>query len=72
MTTTKKHSPYIAVLQFLKALTSPSMVIFLADWNFSGDQEESKNDSAFSACVAQVAYDELQQFTGDPGHALIK
>ncbi|XP_066494225.1 meiosis initiator protein [Tiliqua scincoides] len=43
-----------------------------ADWNFSSDQGGSKNKSVFSACVAQVAYDKLWQYTEEPGHSLIK
>ncbi|KAJ6663745.1 hypothetical protein lerEdw1_009824 [Lerista edwardsae] len=42
------------------------------DWNFNSNQGESKNDSLFSACVAQVAYDELRQYTEEPGHSLMK
>ncbi|XP_060113749.1 meiosis initiator protein [Heteronotia binoei] len=42
-----------------------------SDWHFASSQEEIKDRGAFSACLAQAAYDELRQYTEGPGHSLI-
>ncbi|XP_053124545.1 meiosis initiator protein [Hemicordylus capensis] len=41
------------------------------DWNLCSNPEASKGDDVFSACAAQVAYDELRQYTEGPGHSLM-
>ncbi|XP_077174644.1 meiosis initiator protein isoform X2 [Paroedura picta] len=42
-----------------------------SDWHLGSSQEEIKDRSVFSACVAQAAYDELRHYSEGPVHSLI-
>ncbi|KAG8143616.1 hypothetical protein E2320_000818 [Naja naja] len=42
-----------------------------AGWNFDGDQEY-KDENTFSVCTAQRAYNKLHQYSGGPGHTLLR
>ncbi|XP_013929077.1 PREDICTED: basic helix-loop-helix and HMG box domain-containing protein 1-like, partial [Thamnophis sirtalis] len=42
-----------------------------AGWNFDGDQEY-EDENTFSAYTAQMAYNKLHQYSGGPGHTLVR
>uniref|UniRef100_A0A8C5SH07 Basic helix-loop-helix and HMG box domain-containing protein 1 n=1 Tax=Laticauda laticaudata TaxID=8630 RepID=A0A8C5SH07_LATLA len=42
-----------------------------AGWNFDGDQEY-KDNNTFSVYTAQMAYNKLHQYSGGPGHTLVR
>ncbi|XP_061452784.1 meiosis initiator protein isoform X2 [Rhineura floridana] len=75
LSSSQKQSTFFPSFQVPVAESyQPASTTFLditKDWNLGSDQEESKEDDVFSACAAQVAYDELRQYTEGPGHSLM-
>ncbi|XP_033014320.1 basic helix-loop-helix and HMG box domain-containing protein 1 isoform X1 [Lacerta agilis] len=73
LSSSQKQSPFFPSFQvpgseYYRPASAPFLDI-TKDWNLGRSQEESKDGDVFSVCAAQVAYEELRQYSEGPGHS---
>uniref|UniRef100_A0A670ILJ1 HMG box domain-containing protein n=1 Tax=Podarcis muralis TaxID=64176 RepID=A0A670ILJ1_PODMU len=73
LSSSQKQSPFfpsfqVPVSEYYRPASAPFLDI-TKDWNLGRSQEESKDGDVFSVCAAQVAYEELRQYSEGPGHS---